>query len=151
MDKTLARFVSKINVLPNGCWEWTGNRAPNGYGRFWWNGQKGLAHRFAYETYIGPFPNGTEADHLCRNRACVCPEHLEAVSRSENTRRGIAGQLGIMCKQGHFMDERNTYTDPRGHRDCRACHNQRSKEFIKAHLERYAEYARKYRKEKQHA
>lgn len=140
-----ARFLAKVRVDNFGCWEWLGSKAPNGYTRFWWNGRKGLAHRFAYETFIGPIPEGLEIDHKCRNRGCVNPDHLDLVTRSENTRRGLAGIKRAHCKRGHPFNETNTYIDPRGRRSCRLCHNQSSYRFIRQHSSRYAAYQRKYR------
>lgn len=79
------------------CWPWTGHRDDNGYGlgngygRFRLGGQNGpryYAHRLAYELLIGPIPEGLVIDHLCSNRACVNPAHMEPVSIAENVRRG---------------------------------------------------------------
>jgi hypothetical protein len=71
------------------CWEWHGERIRNGYGRLWISTtQRMLAHRFAYELLIGPIPEGLDLDHLCRNRSCVNPAHLEPVTNRENVIRG---------------------------------------------------------------
>ena len=73
------------------CWVWLANTNDKGYGTFWIGPPRRghvKAHRFAYETEIGPVPAGFELDHLCRNRACVRPSHLEPVSHRENCVRG---------------------------------------------------------------
>lgn len=76
-----------------GCWEWQHQTIRNGYGRGSFGGVAKLAHRHYYEQARGPIPDGTELDHLCRNRRCVNPEHLEPVTRATNTRRGAATKL----------------------------------------------------------
>lgn len=75
---------------PSGCWIWTGLRNEWGYGTA---GSRGLAHRVMYEQANGPIPEGLELDHLCRERACVNPLHLEAVTHTQNVLRGTATRL----------------------------------------------------------
>lgn len=111
------------------CIVWTGPLDRDGYGR---RGNK-LAHRLAYEAANGAIGGGLTIDHLCRNRACVNPAHLEAVTRRENTLRGegpaAVNARKTHCQAGHPFDERNTYLAPgrdrRGRstqrRQCRAC------------------------------
>lgn len=120
----VARFEAKIEPGLNDCWEWIGCKMPNGYGRF-----KGeaptpmLAHRWSYEHHIGPIPAGLQLDHLCRNRGCVNPWHLEPVTQQENLRRGVHhNAVKTHCPRGHAYDEANTYVESRGNRHCRACY-----------------------------
>lgn len=97
------RFASRIQKTPAGCWVWTGAKTSAGYGMIQ-AGEKSAAgnhvpvyaHRVAYELHVGPIPAGLTIDHLCRNRACVNPTHLEPVTSAENTRRAWAARrLGL--------------------------------------------------------
>ena len=128
-SSVLARFWDKVEVVDSGCWEWRGGLATNGYGRFnLGNGKSAPAHRITYNLFKGDIPEGLEPDHLCRNRKCVNPDHIEAVTRRENIMRGLLPatnrnlQLSkTHCPQGHSYDEINTYIDSRGYRHCRMC------------------------------
>jgi len=123
--------------VSDGCWEWAASGNGSGYGKFWNGTRLVYAHRFAYERWVGPIPDGRVIDHLCRNPGCVNPDHLEAVTVDENTRRGVspgarAGRSGL-CKNGHALEGENLYvrSDGRG-RECRACRS----EARKAHYRR---------------
>lgn len=78
----------------NGCWEWIRALMTGGYASFWYEGKNVKASRFFYEKFIGKIPKGLQLDHLCRNRKCVNPKHLEPVTLKENLRRGLRSRLG---------------------------------------------------------
>lgn len=125
------RLDKKIRVTPT-CWFWTGSTATNGYGNVYMTGKMRLAHRAIYELLVEPIPVGLVLDHLCRNRSCVNPDHLEPVTRSENAKRSPeAGRFyreRTECLRGHPFDEQNTYRTKDGKRHCRACHAVRERE-----------------------
>ncbi|HUR18862.1 MAG TPA: HNH endonuclease signature motif containing protein [Acidimicrobiales bacterium] len=105
------------------CWIWK-RSARAGYGQFTWSGGS-LAHRFAYEQFVGLIPEGLHLDHLCRTPLCVNPAHLEPVTCRENTLRGIGPSARFAkathCVHGHPFDEKNTRWRPGKGRSCREC------------------------------
>lgn len=123
IERAPQRFMQKVDKTSAGCWEWTAARSSSGYGQFGpgGRGSQALAHRWAYEFFVGPIPDGLELDHLCRNRACVNPEHLEPVTHRVNALRGyspkILSYLTGRCRQGHPRDGLSRG----GRRYCREC------------------------------
>ena len=125
--RTLAeRFLPKIEIdLATNCWQWQGSIDSTGYGRFRFQGKQTMAHRFAYEWFLTPIPNDLVIDHLCRNRACVSPAHLEPVTNRENLLRGQGLAADNVrkthCPSGHPYSGENLIVLSHRRRGCRAC------------------------------
>src|SRR6185312_12891331 len=120
--------------LGDGCWRWTGAINSCGYGNIWDGERNQQAHRVSYEMAIGPIPKGLTIDHLCRNRACVNPAHLEPVTCRTNILRSpvalAARWIGrTHCAKGHELSGDNVIQRSDGGRRCRACRNERSKVY----------------------
>lgn len=128
VPERIRKFISpqacENKSLTGKCWTWTGF-CYQGYGRLRWPGFKThKAHRIVYELFRGPIPEGLHTDHLCLNRSCVNPAHIEPVTRAENIRRshttGRGNGTRTTCIRGHQFSDSNTYVW-RGKRFCRTC------------------------------
>lgn len=119
------RFWSKVDKQgPDECWQWLAAKQRNGYGVIGLGGHDGRmvrTHRVSYELAHGPIPEGLIIDHLCRNRGCVNPAHLEAVDQRTNLLRGTGASarnhVKSTCPQGHPYSGVNS----RGDRICHTC------------------------------
>lgn len=134
-------FMAKVAIgHGGGCWFWLGDKDERlGYGRCSRYGRKIMAHRESYSLFIGPVPPGLELDHLCKNRACVRPDHMEPVTHAENILRGDTFQARnaakSACDNGHPFDSSNTAIRVRRSRGgrtsriCRTCERQRGRKY----------------------
>lgn len=123
----LIRFWSHVTKTET-CWLWTGAKNQLGYGVFWDGTRKWVAHRYLYETSVGPVGRELDLDHLCRVRNCVRLDHLDPVTHHENVKRGMLGPLArernlarTACPQGHAWAPETTAYTKAGYRVCIPC------------------------------
>lgn len=127
-QRPIDRFTRQVRVVASGCHEWAGTIDKYGYGQFGTGGRTGQkvgAHRWAYRHYKGPIPEGFQIDHLCRNRKCVNPEHMEAVTPRENVMRSSnpasVNARRTHCVNGHPLFGDNIYPNTSRQRVCKIC------------------------------
>ena len=125
------RFWSK--VVPAGaldCWRWGASLNDGGYGQIMIGNRPLRAHRVAWELLRGDIPTGLVIDHLCRNRACVNPWHMEPVTNEVNIERGNFRSTRrppkTHCPSGHEYVGDNIRIGTDGYRSCRACERKRA-------------------------
>jgi len=125
------RFWPKVKKTDD-CWLWTAGLDSNGYGLFRLDERRLGAHVVSYGLLVGPIPDGLELDHLCRNRTCVNPEHLEPVTSKVNWERGESitaiNARKTHCIHGHEFTIENTYVW-RGGRKCKICSKERQRQL----------------------
>ena len=143
ISNRIKRFWSCVFEQPDdGCWVWTGTIS-QGYGRFRWREGGKMrsiaAHRYVWEQIRGEIPDGLQLDHLCRNRACVNPDHLEVVTCKENILRGMSPGVILhrngVCKNGHPLTSDNMYKQSRGWGCCKICKKANVKRWQASHRE----------------
>lgn len=142
MATILDRFVSKLQIEENGCWIWSGATSKNGYGQIKVERCVVYAHRLAYQLFVGEIPDGLTIDHLCRERLCVNPAHLEAVALRVNILRGESPSAKqarqTHCGNGHVLAGENLVVR-HGKRGCRICiraaQKVRSRRFRQRHAQ----------------
>lgn len=135
LEAVARRVVGRCTLTESNCWEYGGNIV-NGYGQVWCDSRADdsrrpdYCHRVTYQAFVGPIPDGLHIDHLCRNRACCNPWHLEPVTRKENILRGegraAKNARKTHCKRGHELSGDNLVLVERDRgtfRRCRECHN----------------------------
>ena len=128
------RFWDRV-CIGDACWEWHGGvRNAQGYGGFNWNGKKQMAHRVAWQLWVGPIPEGMSVLHRCDNRLCVRPDHLFLGTHLDNMRDAVAKQRTrrfriTHCLRGHEYTSDNTRWQS-GQRVCIACARRRGREYM---------------------
>jgi hypothetical protein len=154
----LERLPEKIRErieLTSTCWNWSGAPNCNGYGRRGISKKKELlAHRLMYELLVGPIPPGLTLDHICRNRMCVNPAHLEPVTNKVNILRGESpaakNARKTHCPKGHLFDETNTLWERQRSgalgRKCKTCKYEYHHGWYQRNKGQAREYSREYKR-----
>lgn len=136
MTSASLRFMHRVRPEEAGCWIWEGSVGTHGYGMFGCFSHlhrkadvSCLAHVSAFRLFVGPIPDGKEIHHECRNKKCVYPGHLRAVTRKEH-RRLEGNGAKTHCKRGHEFSGENAIINRFGHRSCRICRDLHNRKMI---------------------
>ncbi len=145
------RFWKKVvkSDDPNGCWLWIGAKAANGYGIMRKPGKvQQVAHRTSYELLVGPIPEDLTIHHICKNKLCINPAHLVALTHYEHVH--LHHPSKTHCKWGHPFDRKNTnIRKTNGERRCRTCAREKQARYRAAKLltgepTRYAQWKKQH-------
>jgi hypothetical protein len=129
-EHLMQRFFEKVEKTSY-CWNWTGYVTESGYGQFRYMGKTQRAHRVSYELAYGSIKDNFVIDHLCKNRKCVNPKHLDLVKQIENIRRGLSGKINnaqsrkTHCPKGHEYSRKTKH-------GYRLCGKRRSEQTLKS-------------------
>jgi hypothetical protein len=146
--ESLRARLRKNIKLDGDCWIWTQVLHEKGYGHFYFRGVILFVHRVSYILHVGPLPSWKEMqlDHLCRNRACINPAHLELVTCRENLLRGETSTAEraarTICIHGHPLTSGNVRLNTQGHRRCKTCDILRGRIYYAKIRQRRIEAAR---------
>jgi hypothetical protein len=123
IDRFMEKVVKRIDKPFMLCWIWTGYKNHKGYGQFRDPGHPVIAHRWSYEHFIGPIPEGMQLDHFkCHNPSCVNPYHVRPATALENIRNALThNSVKTHCKRGHEFTPENTRILKGNRRMCRTC------------------------------
>ena len=141
--KEIASKIEFGNSVKNECWIWNGAKNNNGYGFIRYKNSLQLVHRIMYSWFIKPIPRGLsskgQVDHMCNNRLCCNPKHLQFITQKENVLRGkgvsAVNARKIFCKRGHKLPLKDNRSD--GGRRCLICQRQKDREYWKKRKDNY--------------
>lgn len=126
--------ANKLQETDAGCWEWTGHRHERGYGRIVLDKKNVSVHRLLYELFNGPIPDGWVIDHMCENKPCSNPAHLDACTHTDNIERHWTihpeRDSNTHCSRGHKFDDVGWIIDKQD-RACKKCYKMRQDKYEK--------------------
>ena len=122
LKPVIERFLEKISVSEDGCWNWTASKHEKGYGHFFINHKTIMSHRWLYEYFHGPIKKEMDVHHICENKSCCNPTHLKAITRLQHEKQ----HMKQYCKNGHKFTDVGYYLH-NGRRNCKQCVFDRNK------------------------